>query len=239
MPVPPSLAHPPQRSFKPRHRSLSVSRAAAYQRAIARWGLAVEGPPLSFEELFGTVGDTGDVVLDIGFGGGEALIELADVRRHEQVIGIDVHTPGVAAVLEEIETRGLSNVRVVEGDVLDFLPRLPQRSLAAIRIFFPDPWPKHRQRNRRLVRSDVIERLVPLLRAGGLLHVATDAADYAAQVRRVCDGTSALSGGEVERPSWRPVTRYEQRGLDEGRRSTDLVYIASVSSPSDSSSASR
>jgi tRNA (guanine-N7-)-methyltransferase len=210
---------------------------------MARWGIAVQGPPLSFTEVFGTSGDTieagGAVVLDVGFGGGEALIELAEVRPHEHVIGLDVHTPGIAAVLEAVEARGLRNVRVVEGDVIDFIGRVPLRSLAAIRIFFPDPWPKRRQRNRRLVRPDVVSRLVPLLRDGGVIQLATDAADYAAQMRQVCDAAAGLSGGVIERPSWRPITRFERRGIDEGRLPVDLLYIASLSSPSDSSSALR
>jgi tRNA (guanine-N7-)-methyltransferase len=210
---------------------------------MAKWGLDVEGPRLCFEavfgqDVFGTSGEpSGAVVLDIGFGGGEALIELAEVRPHERVVGVDVHTPGVAAVLEAIEARGLPNVRVVEGDAIEFIDRIPPHSLDTIRIFFPDPWPKHRQRNRRLVRSDVVGRLVPLLRHGGAIELATDAVDYATQIRDVCDATAGLSGGVVERPSWRPMTRFERRGLAEGRRPADLRYIASLSSPSDSSSA--
>jgi tRNA (guanine-N7-)-methyltransferase len=195
---------------------------------------------LSFPELFDMpIEPSGDVVLDIGFGVGEALIELAEVRPHEHVIGVDVHTPGVAAVLEAVEARGLRNVRVVEGDVIDFIARIPSRSLAVIRIFFPDPWPKRRQRNRRLVRPDVVERLVPLLREGGTIELATDAADYATQMRLVCDATTGLQGGVTDRPAWRPVTRFERRGIDEGRRPVDLRYVASLSSPSDSSSALR
>jgi tRNA (guanine-N7-)-methyltransferase len=191
---------------------------------------------LSFGEVFGVVGD---VVVDIGFGGGEALIELAEVRPAEQVIGIDVHTPGVASVLAAIEMRGLRNVRVVEGDFIDFAARIPLRSLAGIRVYFPDPWPKHRQRNRRLIRSDVVEVLVSLLRHGGALHLATDSADYAAQMRRVCAAVPALTGGVIDRPPWRPTTRFERRATAEGRQSVDLLYIASESSPSDSSSAWR
>jgi tRNA (guanine-N7-)-methyltransferase len=207
---------------------------------MSRWGVAVEGPPLSFHDLFDTSGaPSGDVVLDIGFGGGEALIELAEVRPNENVIGVDVHTPGVAAVLEAVEARGLGNVRVVEGDAIDFIARIPMQSLAVIRIFFPDPWPKRRQLKRRLVRPDIVERLVPLLRDGGTIELATDAADYAVQMRLVCDSTAGLQGGVIERPSWRPATRFERRGIDEGRRPVDLRYVASVSSPSDSSSALR
>ena len=207
---------------------------------MARWGVDVDGPPLSFPEMFDMPAESsGDVVLDIGFGGGEALIELAEMRPHERVIGVDVHTPGVAAVLEAVEARGLRNVRVVEGDVIEFIARIPFRSLAVIRIFFPDPWPKRRQRNRRLIRPDVVQRLAPLLRDGGTLEMATDAADYATQMRLVCDATTGLHGGVIERPSWRPATRFERRGIDEGRRPVDLLYVASRSSPSDSSSALR
>ncbi len=221
------MTHPPQRSFKPRRRSLSPSRIAAYERALAKFGLAVDGSQLSFVDTFADMADGGgDVVLDVGFGGGEALIEIAELRPLEHVIGVDVHTPGIATVLTAIERRGLRNVRVVEGDVLDFVARVPTRSLAAIRVFFPDPWPKHRQRNRRLIRPDVVDRLAPLLRTDGVLHVATDDAAYAAQVRRVCDVMPGLRGGVVERPSWRPTTRYEQRAIDAGRTPIDLVYTA-------------
>lgn len=234
------MTHPPQRSFKPRRRSLSTTRLGAYERSMARWGLAVEGPQLEFEEIFGPAfGAAADIVLDIGFGGGEALIELAELRPNECVIGIDVHTPGVAAVLEAVEARGLRNVRVIEGDAMDFAARIPTGSLAAIRVFFPDPWPKRRQRKRRLIRPDVMTQLARLLRDGGTIHMATDSAEYAEQMRVVCDAEVSLSGGVIERPSWRPITRFEQRGIDEGRRAVDLFYSVSPSSPNDSSSAPR
>jgi len=207
---------------------------------MARWGIAVEGPLVSWTDVFDAgSSDDIDVVLDVGFGAGEALVELAETRPSELVVGIDVHTPGIAAVLEAIESRGLRNVRVVDGDVLDFIGRIPDGSLSAIRVFFPDPWPKQRQRGRRLIRPDVVAQLVPRLRPGGALQLATDAADYAAQMQSVCDAHPALRGGVVGRPPWRPATRFEQRGIDEGRSPVDLLYIASDSSPSDSSSALR
>ena len=240
MSIPAGLSHPPQRSFKPRRRGLSPTRTAAYERAIARWGIAVDGDQLSFGEVFDSAGaQPSDVVLDIGFGGGEGLIELAETRPHEAVIGVDVHTPGIAAVLEAVERRGLRNVRVVEGDVIEFLPRIPARSLDTIRVFFPDPWPKQRQRTRRLIRADVVRRLSTLLRAGGTLHLATDDTGYANQMQVVCDSDGALTGGAITRPDWRPVTRFEQRGIDEGRQPVDLIYSVSDSAPSDSSSALR
>ena len=195
---------------------------------MSRWGITVNGPPLSFDMVF--AGDTpngvDDVVLDIGFGSGEALIEVAELRPTECVVGVDVHTPGIAAVLEAVQRRGLRNVRVVEGDVIDLLERVPARSLAGIRVFFPDPWPKRRQRGRRLIRPEIIDRLAPLLRVGGSLHLATDVDDYAVQMLAVCDAVPELTGGRVDRLPWRPVTRYEQRAIDEGRRPVDLLYTA-------------
>ena len=193
-----------------------------------RFGLAVDGPVLSLPAEF--VGD-GPFVLDVGFGAGEALIELGRARPEECVIGVEVHTTGLAAVLEA----GLPNVRVVDGDVLDFLPRLAPASLDEIRIWFPDPWPKQRQRHRRLIRPDVVARLVALLRNGGRLHLATDSTDYSLQMQQVC---AHLDGGVIDRPPWRPVTRYESRGLAAGRTPVDLIYTLkrnSVVSPSTNS----
>jgi tRNA (guanine-N7-)-methyltransferase len=205
------------------------------------WGVAVKGPRLRLDELFGDApsGDSGDVILDIGFGSGEALVEVAELRPHERVLGIDVHTPGIAAVLEAVRSRGLGNVRVVEGDVIDFAARIPPSSLSGIRVFFPDPWPKRRQRGRRLIRAEIMDLLALLLRSGGTLHLATDVDDYAEQMRMVCEAVPGLTGGLVTRPAWRPVTRYEQRAIDEGRRPVDLIYTSSDSSPSASSSAPR
>lgn len=122
---------------------------------------------------------------------------------------------------------------------MDFVARIPAGSLAVIRVFFPDPWSKRRQHKRRLVRPDVVVQLADLLCDGGTIHMATDSAEYAEQMREVCDAHAGLSGGVIERPSWRPVTRFEQRGIDEGRRAVDLLYSTSASSPSASSSAPR
>jgi tRNA (guanine-N7-)-methyltransferase len=175
-------------------------------------------------ELGGVFGAGRPVVLDIGFGGGEGLVEMATARPDECVIGVEVHTPGVARVIEAIETDEWTHVRVVEGDVLDFLPRLALNSLAGVRIWFPDPWLKQRQQHRRLVRPEVVASLVDRLTVGGTVHVASDIADYVRHTERVVEGEPRLRGGVVDRPTWRPVTRFEQRGLREGRTATDLVY---------------
>lgn len=203
------------RTFKPRRRQLSARRTAALDAGMPRWAFDEAGPVLEL---------AGDVVLDIGIGAGDALVPLAIAEPHRTVIGCDVHTPGIAAVLSAIEEHALTNVRVVHGDAIGFLDRLVPGSLAGVRIWFPDPWQKARQRHRRLVRPDVADRLVDRLRPGGWLHLATDIDDYAAQMGRVCGAHPQLDGGPIARPEWRPVTRYEQRGLDAGRTVTDLWY---------------
>ncbi len=218
---PDGMAYPPLRTFHPRQRGLSPQRAARFRSLLADHGLQVVGPALDFREVFGTASE---IWLDIGCGGGEAAIAMADAHSHQSVVIAEVHTPGVAAVLDAIDAKAWPHVRVVHGDALEFIHRVPERSLAGVRVWFPDPWPKPRQRKRRLVRPDVLVALVDRLRLGGELHLATDVADYAEQMRAVCDAEGRLDGGVVPRPAWRPVTKYERRGAEEGRQAVDLIY---------------
>jgi tRNA (guanine-N7-)-methyltransferase len=211
----------PAASFRQRQRRLSPKRQAEFDEWIARWSLAVQGPPLDWREVFGR---SGDVVLEIGFGHGESTIEMATADPATDVVGVEVHRPGVVTVLDAIEHRGLHHVRVVHGDVLVFLDRIPAGSLAGIRIFFPDPWTKRRNHHRRLVGADVVAALADRLRAGGTLHLATDIADYADAMESACATDPRLTGGRIARPEWRPLTRFEQRGIDAGRSPVDLRY---------------
>ena len=215
--------HPPIRTFRLRRRRLSPERMELYRARGALWSLPAEGA-VEWSKVFPTLAAPIDVVLDIGFGAGDALVALAAVRPDEAVVGVEVHTPGVAHVLEAIDLNGWQHVRVTESDVLLLLPRLPLASLAAVRMFFPDPWPKNKQRHRRLAQADFIAQLVACVRIGGTLHFATDIVDYAEQIARCCTDDPSLRGGVVARPEWRPVTRFESRGLAEGRESIDLIY---------------
>lgn len=212
----------PAASFKVRRRGLSPKRQAEFDAWIETWGLSIDGSPLDWSTVFGR---DGRVVLDVGFGHGESTIAMAAAEPDVDVIGVEVHTPGAVTVLDAIEHQGLHQIRVVHGDVLPFLDRVPAGSLAGIRVYFPDPWTKRRNHHRRLVRPDVIAALVDRLRAGGFLHLATDIADYAESMAAVCDAEPRLTGGVIDRPDWRPLTRFEQRGLDAARHPTDLFYI--------------
>ena len=198
---------------------MSEQRRADLARWMERWGIDPTGPLLDLETRLGT-----DVVVDIGFGHGESVLDLARRSPERTVIGIEVHTPGIATVLEAVERDGLDNVRIVHGDALEFLDRIPARSLSEIRVFFPDPWPKERQHHRRLVRPDVVAALTDRLRVGGLLRIATDVDDYATRMIETCAAEPRLAGHTIDDPSDRPRTRFERRGIEAGRRPTDLRY---------------
>lgn len=217
----------PAYTFKVRRRHLSAKRQAEFDEWIGKWSVDVDGPPLDWDEIFDR--DPADPVrrrngLDIGFGHGETTLGMARDEPDLDVIGIEVHDPGVVTVLDAIENEPLRNVRVVHGDVLRFLRRIDADTLDVVRIFFPDPWKKARQHHRRLVRDDVVAALADRLRPGGVLHLATDIADYAEQMQTACDAEPRLTGGVIARPDARPLTRFEQRGIDAGRAPVDLWY---------------
>lgn len=209
------------RTFKPRRRRLTPARAELFERLRPVLCLDVEGGRFDPAAEFGR---SAPLILDIGIGHGDSLTTAAAAEPEVDVIGADVHTPGIASTLARIESMDLRNVRLVHGDALVFSGRLAPGSLHGIRIYFPDPWHKARHRNRRLASATNLELFCALLAPGGTLHVATDIVDYALQVQRLVAARDDLEGGAVDRPSWRPVTRYERKGLDAGRTVTDLIF---------------
>ena len=215
------MSGPPVRTFKPRRRPLTRSRADLLERLAPVWCVDEHG------ERFDPVAEFGraaPLIVEIGIGFGDSLTTMAGAESDVDLIGADVHTPGIASTLARIESLGLTNVRLLHGDGLVFLDRLAPGSLTAIRIYFPDPWPKARHRHRRMTSVANIDRFVALLGPGGTLHLATDIDDYAASTQRACDDHPALEGGVIDRPEWRPITRYERKGLAAGRSVIDLLY---------------
>lgn len=166
------------------------------------------------------------VILEIGPGMGETTIAMAAADPATGILAVDVHTPGLGALLAGAERAALRNVRVCEGDAWDVLDRLGEASLAGIRAYFPDPWPKVRHHKRRLVQPAFVRRAAEVITPGGVLHLATDIAGYADQMLAVVSAEPAFrnsSGGLSERPGWRPETAYERRGRLAGRPSADLI----------------
>lgn len=185
--------------------------------------LAADPPGLSADisDLFppGT-----PLILDIGFGTGEPVEILARQEPDSGVIAVDLHTPGIGDLLHRIEAGGLDNVVVLEADIRLLLPLLPVESLTGVRTFFPDPWPKKRHHRRRLVTSEFARDLAERVAPGGFWHLATDWPDYAEQIAGVIPASGAWSGGVIERPDHRPITRYESYAQQSGRTAIDLWF---------------
>ncbi len=205
------------RTYKARRR-VTPGQAEALQRLSGAYGIGLVGPVVA-RDVFGR---DALLVLEIGSGMGEATAAMAAADPDRDLLAVEVHTPGVAALLRRVEDLGLTNVRVVEADALHVLERLPDGSLDEVRVFFPDPWPKARHHKRRLVSPAFVERVATALRAGGRLHVATDWEHYAEQVLDVLAASLRFEVVSRDRGA-RPVTRFEQRGWDEGRPSYDVV----------------
>ena len=168
-------------------------------------------------------GRAGPLILEIGSGMGESTAALAAAEPDVDHLAVEVFEPGIAALL--MRATELTNLVVLRGDAVTLLSeKVPEASLAGIRIFFPDPWPKRRHHKRRLVQPAFAALAATRLRPGGTLHMATDWADYAVQMRAVADAEPRLVGGEVPRPPWRPVTKFEARARTEGRDVHDFVY---------------
>ena len=168
-------------------------------------------------------GRAAPLILEIGSGMGESTAALAAAEPDVDHLAVEVFEPGIAALL--MRATELTNLVVLRGDAVTLLSeKVPEASLAGIRIFFPDPWPKRRHHKRRLVQPAFVALAASRLQPGGTLHMATDWADYADQMRAVADAEPLLSGGEVRRPAWRPVTKFEARALSEGRAVRDFVY---------------
>lgn len=217
---PAAATHPPGvRTFKRRSGRVTPGQTDARQRLWPRLGLVADGRPLDPSALFGRVAP---LVVEVGFGMGEATAEMAAAQPDQDVLAVDVHTPGQGNLLRLVERRGLTNVRVADGDARVLLAEmLPAASVQVVRVFFPDPWPKTRHAKRRLVTTPAFAALVAdRLVDGGTLHLATDLAAYALQARDVLAATPGLT---LSTPPWRATTRFERRGGRQGRPAHDVA----------------
>jgi len=248
------------RSFHPRKGRMSDAQRGALARLWKAYGIRVDGESLlDLDQLFGIGGpdatepdatepnasrpDTSGqhaaeqraagrpVVLEIGFGMGDATATMAAADPGTGILAVDVHTPGHGNLLRRIESDQLGNVRLAEGDAVVLLrDQLAPDSVDGLRIYFPDPWPKARHHKRRLIQPEFVALAVSRLRPGSVVHCATDWEPYAEQMLEVLSASPDLENlhpqgsGYAPRPDWRPVTKFEQQGLDKGHTIQDLLF---------------
>ena len=204
---------------------MTEAQRSARERLFGRYGLAFSNSPPDYDLAFGRRAPR---VLEIGFGMGETTAEIAAAHPEIDYLALEVHGPGVGSLLRLIEERQLANVRILQHDAVEVVRAmiLPQ-SLSGIHIFFPDPWPKKRHHKRRLLQTPFARLLASRLATGGYLHLATDWEDYAQWMLEVLEQVPELvntASGYAPRPDYRPLTKFERRGLRLGHVVHDIVY---------------
>ena len=222
-----ALANRRVRSFVLRQGRTTPAQEQAFERHWQRYGLDYTGRPLDFDIAFAR---HAPLVLEIGFGNGEQLLHAARHEAQNNLVGIEVHRPGVGRLMNALAADDLEHVRIYRHDAVEVLEYevLPAR-LDEVRIYFPDPWPKKRHHKRRLIQPAFVELIASRVRAGGLLHLATDWAEYAEQMLDVVGACAhwrnlATSGPWSARPHWRIETHFERRGLRLGHGVFDLLF---------------
>lgn len=218
------------RSFVVRNGRTTPAQADAIKRLMPRYGLPYTDSPIDLKTAFGSSRPTW---MEIGFGNGDVLINMAGSDKMVNVLGAEVHTAGIGHALIGIESKELSNVRIVQHDAMEVLENMLEPAcLDKVLLLFPDPWHKKRHHKRRIFQADFLNAVARVLKPAGILHCATDWADYGQWMLELLEQDERFSnnagvGQASERPEWRPVTRFERRGHRLGHGVTDLLFTRS------------
>lgn len=214
------------RSFVTRAGRVSSGQARALETLAPQFCLPYQKQLLDVFAVFGREAPT---LFEIGFGMGETSATISEMLPDKNFIGVEVHTPGVGGLLKLIGEKQLSNQRIIQHDAFEVLSNMiAPESLAGVHVFFPDPWHKARHNKRRLIQAPMVALIASRLQSGAVLHCATDWEDYAVQMLEVLSAEPTLKNsadGYAERPHYRPVTKFENRGLKLGHGVWDLVFI--------------
>ena len=220
-----SLIGRPIRSFVLRQGRLSVAQRRAQTQLQSIYGIPYAEQLLELSDIFQR---TAPKIVEIGFGMGDATATIASAHPGNDYLGIEVHGPGVGSLLNQIAQRQLTNLRIVQHDAVEVLRNMiPDSSLDGVHIFFPDPWHKLRHHKRRLIKPEFAALVAQKIRPGGYWHCATDWQDYARQILQVLSAQTSLvntAADFAERPAYRPLTRFEQRGMRLGHGILDIVF---------------
>lgn len=215
------------KSFVLRQGRLSTAQQNAIDSQWPKFGLEVSDELLDLETLFGRQAPT---IVEIGFGMGKSLAEMAEANPQQNYIGIEVHRPGIGALLKLVEEKGLTNIRVFNHDAIEVLEKcIPKDSLAGVYLFFPDPWHKKRHNKRRIVQAGFAQTIASHLKTNGQFHMATDWEDYALHMMEVMSQAENYrnisgAGNYTPRPEYRPLTKFEARGHSLGHGVWDLIF---------------
>lgn len=213
------------RSFVKREGKMTTGQQNAIEQLWPDYGVDLNDGPLDMPALFGRDAYT---ILEIGFGNGLSLAEMAESAPEQNFFGIEVHRPGAGSLLVQVKQRGLENVRVSMDDAVEVLAQqVPAQSVDRVQIFFPDPWHKKRHHKRRLIQPEFVNNLVAKLKSDGVVHIATDWENYAEHILEVlehCEGLVNTASTYAEKPAYRPHTKYEERGRRLGHGVWDLVF---------------
>jgi tRNA (guanine-N7-)-methyltransferase len=226
-PIKPEFKQKPVRSFVIRAGRMTDGQKNAFEQWWPTYGLSLFGGPLQPAAQFGR---TAPLVLEIGFGMGASLIQMAEQEPDKDFVGIEVHPPGVGSLLHSAGKAGLGNLKVYMADAVDVLEDcVADGAISRFQLFFPDPWHKKKHNKRRIVQPDFIQRIRPKLEIGGIVHFATDWEPYAEHMMEVLSAADgfANTAGEflfAPRPEYRPVTKFEKRGERLGHGVWDLLF---------------
>lgn len=213
------------RSFVTRAGRLSTAQAKAIETLGPQFCIPYVKAPFDFDQAFGR---TAPLILEIGFGMGDTTATIASGMPEKNFVGVEVHTPGVGSLLKLIGEQNLSNLRIIQHDAVEVITNMVKSdSLAGVHVFFPDPWHKARHNKRRLIQGPFVGLLASRIAPGGYLHCATDWQEYAEQMLEVLSAEATLrntADGYAPRPDYRPVTKFENRGLRLGHGVWDLVF---------------
>lgn len=211
------------RSYRLRGVRITPAQQEARDNLWAKFGVEFQESEIDLGTLFPSAQP---IVMDIGYGMGEATWQIAKANPSTNYLGVEVHMPGVGKLMARLDEYELTNVRLIERDVFEvFYYMVKDSSLDGVHLFFPDPWPKKRHFKRRIVNERFLSDVAAKLKPGGYLHIATDWVTYAEWIKEVFSQTKLFTGGVVERPDWRPLTRFEGQGISKDHAVNDFRFI--------------
>jgi tRNA (guanine-N7-)-methyltransferase len=217
------MERPSVRSYSIRGSRITEAQRTAKDALQAVHGIEFKQEQINIPTIFPA---SEKVIMEIGFGMGEATAIIAKNHPNNGYIAVDVHPPGIGKLLARIVENDLTNLKVIEEDVHVVLQHMiADESLDGIHLFFPDPWPKKKHNKRRIVNEGFLSLIHPKIKKGGFIHIATDWVPYAISIQEVFAGSTLFTGGVIDKPEWRPVTRFEGQGIDKDHAVNDMFYL--------------